>query len=106
MPAVDYLFDSAGDWIAFRKGRFVYLPDGAWLGWIGDKEQDVFDMDGVYVGAIVKGDRLFRSQWSAPPDNLNHPGYPGSLPAPEHPGYPGRKDAPDGMEDVALLAHA
>lgn len=105
MDSVEYLFDSTGSWIAFRIGRFVYLPDGAWLGWVGDKESNVFDIDGIYVGTIIN-DRLFHLQWFGPANNLDHPGYPGGAPAPDHPGYPGRVDVPEGMEDVALLAHA
>ena len=30
--SVHYLFNSRGDWIAFRKGKFVFDTDGNWIG--------------------------------------------------------------------------
>ena len=28
-----YLFDSDGKWIAFRRGDYLFTPRGTWLGW-------------------------------------------------------------------------
>ncbi|HZL26351.1 MAG TPA: hypothetical protein VFC39_07465 [Acidobacteriaceae bacterium] len=100
----DHFFDSAGNWIAFRKGKFLFSPGGAWLGWLSSGNE-VFDADGLYLGTIVS-DRLFRSQFPSESFNTVHPGYPGRETAADHPGYPGRFEIPIGMEDVGLLEHA
>lgn len=99
-----YLFDSVGNWIAFRRGQFVFTPTGSWLGWLGDSN-DIFDADGEYLGTIV-ADRLFRSLHPADWRNTEHPGYPGREVPADHPGYPGRFETPIGMEDVQLFEHA
>jgi hypothetical protein len=100
----DYFFDSVGNWIAFRNGKFIFAPNGAWMGWIG-QDKDVFDLDGLYLASIVS-DRLFRSLSPTESINTSHPGYPGRGIPVDHPGYPGRFEIPIGMEDVGLLEHA
>ena len=30
--SVQYLFNSRGDWIAFRKDKYVFDTDGNWIG--------------------------------------------------------------------------
>jgi hypothetical protein len=100
----DHFFDSTGNWIAFREGKFLFTPSGAWIGWIGSGN-DVFDVDGLYLGTIV-ADRLFRSISPSESVNTAHPGYPGRQPPADHPGYPGRFEIPIGMEEIGLLEHA
>ena len=106
MAKVDYLFDAAGNWIAFRRGQFVYSPTGAWLGWVPKGGRQVFDVDGLYLGTLFESDRLFKEMFPQETLNTSHPGYPGREEPADHPGYPGRVELPIGMEDVSLLQHA
>lgn len=32
--AVQYLFNSSGEWTAFKLNNFVYDTDGNWIGWL------------------------------------------------------------------------
>lgn len=75
--AVQYLFNSSGSWIAFRKGRYVFDSTGKWIGWLPWDDAELVDVNGKYLGTIVSGKRFYRF--------LNRPyrGYPG------YPGYPG-----------------
>ena len=101
----DLFFDSTGNWIAFRRGKFIFSASGNWIGWISDQNGEVFDTDGGYLGTIVS-DRLFHSLFPSTWVNTSHPGYPGRETPPDHPGYPGRFEIPIGMEDIGLLEHA
>ena len=85
--AVRHLFDSRGNWIAFRKGKYVYDSDGHWIGWLPWKDDVVVDRDGAYLGTIVKKKRLYRLAASP------YRGYPG---------YAGYDSPPLGAEDVNL----
>ncbi len=53
-----YLFNSDGEWIAFRLGDYVYNRDGDWIGWLPWDDEDVVSQDGDYLGTIVRN-RLF-----------------------------------------------
>jgi hypothetical protein len=50
--SVQYLFDSHGDWIAFRKDRYVFDTSGRWVGWLPWGDNDVAGTDGNYLGTI------------------------------------------------------
>ncbi len=102
MP-IEHLFDSRGTWVAFRRGKYVFDPSGAWIGWLPWDDEEIVDTHGEYFGTIVhRGKpRLYRI--------LSHPyrGYPGHPGYPGYPGYPGFAafDLPPlGAEDVNLLA--
>jgi hypothetical protein len=106
MNGIAYLYDSSGNWIAFRKGTNIFSPAGSWLGWLPGTDSRVLDTDGNYLATIFGEDRLFRELYPNIEPDAIHPGYPGREESPNHPGYPGRKEAPVGMEDVSLLEHA
>lgn len=100
-----YLFDSAGNWIAFVEGRFVFSPDGELLGWTpwDDHPNEVVTESGEYVATIVGGnghERLFRFHdhpyrgYAGRPDDPGYPGYPG------HPGWVDATVLPIGAEDM------
>jgi hypothetical protein len=91
--AVQHLFNSSGEWIAFRKGKFVFATDGTWIGWLPWDESEVVDTSGSYIGHIYGGNRLYR-RTSNP--YRGYPGYPG------YPGYAGYKRLPRGLTDVDL----
>ena len=90
---VRHLFDSSGSWIAFRKGKYVYNPDGTWIGWLPWNDDDVVDPNGEYLATIVNKSRLYR--FTARPYR-GYPGYPG------YPGFAGHDLPPLGAEDVDL----
>lgn len=86
---VQYLFDSDGEWVAFRKGNHLFAPMGEWMGWFPWDDEDAVDTDGDYLGTVHLGERLYKF------DNYEYRGYPGR---PEHPGYPGYPGYPGHVE--------
>src|SRR5687767_6994830 len=97
-----YLYNSAGEWIAFREGRYVFSPNGQWIGWMPWDDCHVVTIQGQYLGTIVESDRLYR--YVTRPDIASAP-YPGSPSSPGFPGYPGRQHPaplPPEAQDVVL----
>ncbi len=102
---VQHLFDSRGDWIAFRLGEHVFDPGGDWVGWLPWDDGEIVDAHGEYLGTIVDrdGSRLYRYR------DREYRGYPGYRENPGYPGYPGHPDSasrdypPFGADDVDLL---
>lgn len=80
---VQHLFDSAGSWVAFRRGKYVYNPSGEWIGWLPWNDLEVFNVNGKYLGTICGANRLYRFR------NRPYRGYPGYPSYPGYPGYPG-----------------
>ena len=80
---VQYLFDSEGEWIAFRKGNFLFTPMGTWLGWFPWGDDYAVDPRGDYLGTIYLGERLYRFA------DAEYRGYPGGPEDPGYQGYPG-----------------
>lgn len=70
-----YLFDMAGDPIAFRRtwtDTYVFDAAGHWLGWLPWDNNDVVDRDGHYLATIVDDRLVRRNDWcnrpcAAPP---------------------------------------
>ena len=95
-----HLFNSRGNWIAFRVGRFVYNTGGQWVGWLPWDDNDVVDRSGNYLGTIFKGGRLYKLFFKP---YRGYPGYPGNPGYPAYWGYPGHADfapIPSGAADV------
>ena len=84
---VEYLFDSSGGWIAFRKGKYIFNPVGIWIGWLPWDKSYVVNKTGEYLGTIIQDDdgygRFYRFS------RIEYRGYPGLAPTPQYPGYPG-----------------
>ena len=99
---VQYLFDSSGNWIAFRSGDYVYTPEGDWVGWLPWKDNDVVDTQGRYLGTIFYENRLYRIAGKPFRGYPGFPGYPGYPGYPGFPGYGGFSPLPPGTADVAL----
>jgi hypothetical protein len=56
----DYLFNSSGQWIAtLTDDRYLFDPQGKWVGWMPWDGADVADSDGKYLGTRY-GDRLYQ----------------------------------------------
>ena len=98
-----YLHDSQGTWIAYRTddtGRFLFNPDGDWIGWFPWNDDDVVTPEGHYLGTVV-GDRLLTDTahpFRGTPDYPGAPRYPGQV---SYPGAAAFVSMPVGYQDVA-----
>lgn len=72
---MQYLFNSNGEWIAFRDGKVVYGPSGDILGWPAEDGVNVVDPESRYFGTIYPGGRFYR-RYFAPVLDTRFPGYP------------------------------
>lgn len=100
--AVHHLFNSSGDWIAFRIHINVFDTNGKWIGWLPWYDNDVVSISGEYIGTITEGNRLYHFADKPYRGYPGHPTYPGY---PEYPGYPGRVEyspLPSGAKDARL----
>jgi len=52
-----YLFNSSGNWIAFKIGRYLYGTSANWIGWFPWEDEHAVDRKGKYLGSIF-GDRF------------------------------------------------
>ncbi|HTQ08710.1 MAG TPA: hypothetical protein VMI31_01425 [Fimbriimonadaceae bacterium] len=80
---VQYLYNSEGEWIGFRKGRNVFNKESVWCGWLPWESEEVVDQHGEYLGTIHGGNRLYHFSDRREHDAPETPAYP------EHPGYVG-----------------
>lgn len=87
-----YLFDSNGDWIAFKLGRFIYNTNSNNIGWLPWDEDYVVDMSGNYLGHIYNN-RFFKNSYAPYRGYPGYPGYPG------FPGYAGYVTLPTACSD-------
>jgi hypothetical protein len=51
------IYTTKGDWAAMLIGRFIYNPQGEWIGWI-DAQGLVFNVRGLYVGWLNRDFRI------------------------------------------------
>lgn len=61
-----YLYDMAGEVIAFRRtwtDPHVFDPAGHWLGWFPWGDNDAVDFDGRYLGTVVDDRLVRRNDW-------------------------------------------
>ena len=58
--SVQYLYDSSGNWIAFRVGVNIYSENGTWIGWMPWDDNEVVTTEGDYLGHIFPGNRLYK----------------------------------------------
>jgi hypothetical protein len=98
-----HLYDSRGDWIAFKIGVYVFDIKERWIGWLPWDDDEVVDLEGRYMGSIVHGDRLYRlAEHSA----KGYPGFPGYPAFPSLPPLPPPLDfdrnVPPGAADLGL----
>lgn len=101
--AVQYLFDSRGNWIAFSEDGFVFNTHGKWLGWIPWGDGDVVTRQGKYLGSIVDGGRFYFFRSHPCPASSSYPSHPGYPSYPGYPGYSGYSPLPPGAQDLEGL---
>lgn len=99
---IQYLFNSDGVWIAFKKGKYVFDTDGNWVGWLPWDDRDVVDTNGNYLGTIFDGNRLYHFTTHPNRGYPGYPGYPGDPGYPGYPGYAGYKLLPRGASDISF----
>ncbi len=100
---IQYLFNSRGEWIAFRDRQGVFDERCNWIGWLPWGNHEVATHEGEYLGTIVDVNRFY--YFADRPRRLN-PGYPErpTYPAlPNNPGLAARAVLPVGAADVARL---
>lgn len=99
---IQYLFDSRGAWIAFRRGKYVFDPSGGWMGWLPWDDKDVVDKSGNYLGTIYAENRLYSFRFHPYRGYPGYPAYPSYPGYPGYPGYAGYSPLPVGAQDVDL----
>lgn len=98
-----YLFNSQGEWIAFRELQHIYDNHGNWIGWLPWGNDEVATQEGEYLGTIVEANRFYYF------GNRPHRSHPGNPSSPSYPNRPDRPIAracavlPIGATDVASL---
>ncbi len=102
---VQYLFNSRGDWVAFRDGRYVYDPNGFFLGSMAEDGENVADIEGRYFGTIYPEGRLYRKLF-APEIDAGFLGFPDLPVLPNYPSPPGETFLPVEADDIPELTRA
>lgn len=98
-----HLFDSNGDWVAWKRladDRFLWGTEGDWIGWFPWGDDDAVDPEGNYLGTIVQGNRLLHRDYQPYRGYPGYPGYPGYAGYPGYPGFAGYCSLPSGYSDV------
>jgi hypothetical protein len=55
------IYTTGGDWAAMLIGRYLYNPQGEWIGWI-DAQGLVFSVRGEYAGWLARDFRVLRKR--------------------------------------------
>ena len=100
---IQFLFNSSGQWIAFRQGKYVYNTEGEWIGWLPWDDDDVVDITGGYLGTIDPNNRFYRLFYRMHRAYPEYPGFPGYLGYLSHPGFAGYAPLPSNAEDISEL---
>lgn len=95
-----HLFDSSGNWIAFRVDSYVYNTRGEWIGWLAWGDDEVVTPDGRYLGHIFPNNRLYRQVSGGFRKYPGDPGYPGYGGNPARPEIVGYSPLPSGAHDL------
>lgn len=102
---VQHYFNSAGEWIAFRRtpdDRYLFDRHGNWVGWFPWNDNEAVDIEGSYLGTIVDGNRFYQRTKKL---NRPHPGFsvpPGPIGYAGHPGFAAYSGPPLGFYDVSF----
>ena len=97
---VKFLFDSKGEYIAFRLGQYIFDTGINWIGWLPWEDGEVVSVDGEYIGTIWSENRLYyfsRRKFKMHP---GYPGFPGHVGYPGYPTYPGCASIPPFARDL------
>ena len=81
------IYTTNGEWSALLIRPYIYNTLGEWIGWLTEDEE-VFDIDGLYVGWLSQGNRILRNRGTNkteqrdPPDPPAHLRAPATIPLP------------------------
>src|SRR5687767_13120157 len=98
------LFNSKGEWIAFRVGRYVFDNRLNWIGYLPWDDDEVVSADGFqrYYGHIHPGDRFYRLSAHATTRPYDSPPVPAVRTHPKPPSSRLPMFRPPGAEDLPL----
>ena len=85
-----YLFNSSGNWIAFKIDSYLFNSNANWIGWFPWDDEHAVDKKGNYLGSIFDNDRFYKIL------NFPYRGYPG------YPGYAGYSIRPQNTKDYTV----
>jgi len=100
MLSVYNLFNSSGEWIAFRIGKNLFNSDAEWVGWFPWGDDDAVTTDGDYLGTVCNGNRFYYFSNKPYRGYPGYPGYPGYHGYPGYPGFAGYSSLPSGASDA------
>ncbi len=93
------LFNSSGEWIALKKGPYLYNNKLDWVGYFPWNDNEAVTRGGKYLGEIFPGNRFYHvllKPYREVVVKMDFPGYPGTVRVPEFIGYsPLPKDTVD-----------
>jgi hypothetical protein len=69
------IYTSRGDWVAMLIGRYLYSPQGEWIGWI-DAKALVFSVRGQHVGWLSRDFRVLRRRGGSNEERRSPPPAP------------------------------
>ena len=97
-----YFYNSQGEFIAFRIGKYIFDSHNNWVGWLPWKDREIVDKMGDYI-ATIHGDRLYvfsRRECKNHPGFIKFPGHPGYI---EDPGFGGSTSIPPFAKELKLI---
>lgn len=100
---LQYLFNSRGEWIAFRQGHDVFDKRCNWVGWLPWGDNSVATNEGDYFGTIVDENRFYYLGHTPHRSHPGHPAYPAYPVFPVHPPAATFGVLPVGARDIASL---
>jgi hypothetical protein len=94
------IYTTKGDWFALLHSPYIYNTRGEWIGWIVETN-DVFDVEGVYVGWLSDEKRILRKRSKNKYERRTPPNPPDRIRAPATiPLPPLMRELPYGVIDV------
>lgn len=98
----EFLFDSKGNFIAFKINDYIFDTNCNWSGWMPWPEYpDIVSIQGEYLGTICDDNRLYYLE-KRPLCYTGYPGYPDDPGYPGNPGPAGYLTPPPGAEDIHI----
>jgi hypothetical protein len=73
--SVRFLFDTAGEYVAFVSQGHLFTPECEWLGVVAARDE-VYDTRGMYIGVLQADDRLVRNRAAQLPRQILAPRAP------------------------------
>ena len=101
MMSDNYLYNSNGEYIAFKVGKYIFNNTNTWIGWLPWSNNEIVNKEGEYIGTIFN-DRIFsfsRRNIREHPGYISFPGHPGYI---KDPGFGGCTSLPPFASDVDL----